>query len=105
MNRRVFASRIAEKTDHSAAAINVILEAAIAVLADELVKVGRFEWRGLGTFAIRTYPARKIHNPATGQTIELPGRKSIAFKPSTRLRSNLKPITRTARKREGRPGR
>ncbi len=91
MNRRLFASRLAEKTGHPATTVTAILEAAIAALADERTTTGRFEWRGLGTFAVRTYPARKIHNPATGQTITLSPRKSVAFKPSARLRTNLKP--------------
>lgn len=69
MNRRLFASRIAEKTDHPAAAIDTILEAALAVLAGELAKEGRFEWRGFGTFTVRAYPARKIHNPRTCQVM------------------------------------
>lgn len=89
MNRRVFASRIAEKTGHSAAAIDAILDAAISILAGELAEVGRFEWRGLGTFTVRAYPTRKIHVPSTGKTITLPARRSVGFKPSARLRSGL----------------
>jgi nucleoid DNA-binding protein len=92
MNRRTFAAQIAKKTGHPANALETILEAAIAVLAEELAHVGRFEWRGLGTFTVRAYPARKIHNPATHQVIALPPRKSIAFKPSPKLRAGL--ITR-----------
>lgn len=97
MKRRVFASRIAEQTDHSvpATAIDAILEAAIAVLASELVKVGRFEWRGFGTFTVRTYPARKIHNPATGKTIALPERKSITYKPGRKVRARFKVVSRS----------
>lgn len=95
MNRRSFASRIAEKTGHPASAIEAILVEAIAALAGELAKVGRFEWRGFGTFAVRTYPSRKIHNPATGQTITIPSRKSVAFKPSARLRTKLGPQPRS----------
>lgn len=98
MKIRQLAARIAAKTDVPAATITVVLQAAAAALVDEVASVGRFEWRGLGTFTVRTYPGRKIHNPATGQTITLPARRSVAFKPSTRLRSKLKPPT-------ARPGR
>lgn len=95
MNRRSFAAAIADKTGHPASAVEVILVEAIAALAGELAQVGRFEWRGFGTFAVRTYPSRKIHNPATGQTISIPSRKSVAFKPSDRLRAKLEPQPRS----------
>jgi DNA-binding protein HU-beta len=99
VNLRAFAGRIADKTKVPAASIETVLRAAIATLSDELAAAGRFEWRGLGTFAVRSYPGRKIHNPATGETIQLPARRSVAFKPSTRLRSKLKPASRAARHR------
>lgn len=108
MNRRSFAAGIAEKTGHPASAVEAILVEAIAALAGELAKVGRFDWRGFGTFAVRTYPARRIHNPATGKTIELPARRSVAFKPSTRLRSKLTQVSssrRPARSRKRPPPR
>jgi DNA-binding protein HU-beta len=103
LNRRVFTARIAEQTNHAASAIDAVLEAAVAVLAGELVKVGRFEWRGFGTFTVRTYPARKIHNPATGKNIALPARKSITYKPSQKIRARLK-VALQSRPAE-RPGR
>lgn len=96
MNRRTFASRIAAQTAHPANAVESILEAAISVLAGELAQAGRFAWRGFGTFTVRTYLARQIHNPATGQTIELPPRRSVTFKPSQSLRLQLKPVPRVA---------
>lgn len=105
MNRRTFAAQIGQKTGHPANAMEAVLEAAIAVLAGELAKTGRFAWRGFGTFTVRTYPARKIHNPATGQTIELSARRSVTFKPSARLRSQIKPASRTAPRRPARRSR
>ena len=102
MNRRVFASQIAEKTDHTATAIDAILEAAITILAGELAKVGRFEWRGFGTFTVRAYPPRKIHVPSTGETITLPARRSVGFKPSSHIRASLT-VTRARSARPVRP--
>lgn len=105
MNRRTFAAQIGKKTGHPANAIAAVLEAAIAVLAGELAKTGRFAWRDFGTFTVRTYPARKIHNPATGQTIELSARRSVTFKPSARLRSQVKPASTTTPRRSERRSR
>lgn len=92
MNLRVFAGRVATSASVPAATVIAVLRATVAAFADELARAGRFEWRGLGTFTVRTYPGRQIHNPATGQTIALPARHSVAFKPSVQLRSKLKPL-------------
>ncbi len=102
MNRRELAGIIADKIDLPAAAVAGVLEAVVGVVQEQLNKAGRFDWRGLGAFTVRTYPPRKIHNPSTGQTIELPGRTSIAFKPSAQLRSRLKPADRHSTKRRRR---
>lgn len=91
MIRRELTTAVAEKLDVTASTVGQVLDVALELLLDDLVRTGRLEWRGFGTFSVRTYPARQIHNPATGHTIDLPSRRSVAFKPGARLRSKLKP--------------
>lgn len=104
MNRRAFSGRIAAKTKLLAVTVEQVLTEAIVAFREELAKGGRFEWRGLGTFVVRSYPARKIHNPKTGKTITLPARRSVGFKPSRAIRAMLPPASRgrskSARKRK-----
>jgi nucleoid DNA-binding protein len=92
--RRELATDVADKLDLPARSIHLVLDTALALLIEELVQSGRLEWRGLGTFTVRTYPARKIHVPATGKTVTLPPRRSVNFKPSARLRARLVPTRR-----------
>lgn len=101
MIRRTLARAVSAKTGVPAKTASQILDVALDVLLDDLVKTGRLEWRGLGTFTVRTYPARRIHNPATGKVIKMPARKSVAYKPSRRVRSRL--ATPTPRRSRG-PG-
>lgn len=89
MNRRQLATRLAEKTGLSARRADQILQVLPELVAGELARAGRLEWRGLGTFAVRRYPPRQIHVPATGQTIDLPARAGVTFKPSRNLLSAL----------------
>lgn len=98
MIRRELATAVADKLDVPAGTVHRVLDAALALLVDELLQAGRLEWRGLGTFTVRTYPPRQIHNPTTGKTIELPARSSVAFKPSTQIRFRLKPPSARMRK-------
>lgn len=99
MTRRTLAARIAALANLTGDQVARVLGALPIVLATELAATGKMHWRGLGSFAVRTYPPRRIHNPATGQTIELPSRTSITFKPSPRLRSKLKPADSGSRAR------
>lgn len=91
MTRRALAARIAKLSGVTVQQAAQVLEVLPSVVAAELAASDQMHWRGMGSFAVRTYPARRIHNPATGQTIELPARRSVTFKPSVRLRSKLKP--------------
>lgn len=91
MRRRDLDSQIGDKLDLTATTVGEVLDTALELLIADLVRTGRLEWRGLGTFTVRTYPARKIHNPATGKTIVLRARKHVTFKPSRHLRVLLTP--------------
>lgn len=91
MNRRQLAARLAEKTGLSARRAAQVLQVFPGLVASELASAGSLEWRGLGTFAVRRYPPRQIHVPATGQTIDLPARAGVTFKPSRNLLSALPP--------------
>ena len=100
MTRRELAARLAKKTGLSARAAAEVLSALVDLVVEELARARRLEWRRLGTFAVRRYPARKIHVPATGQTRELPARAGVTFKPSRLLLSRLQ----TRRPQRGLPG-
>lgn len=99
MIRRELAIAVADNLDLPATTIRRVLDTALALVIDQLLRAGRLEWRGLGTFTIRSYPARQIHVPATGKTVTLPARKSVTFKPGVRLRSKLRPPKRVRRPR------
>lgn len=98
MIRRELTAAVADKLDLAAGTVHRVLDTALALLIDQLIRTGHLEWRGLGTFTVRTYPPRRIHNPATGKTIELSARSSVTFKPSTQIRSRLKPPPARARR-------
>jgi nucleoid DNA-binding protein len=89
VTRRELAARLAKKTGLSARTAAQVLATLVDLVVEELARASRLEWRRLGTFAMRRYPARKIHVPATGQTRELPERAGVTFKPSRLLLSRL----------------
>lgn len=98
MKRRDITSRVGDKLDLPATTVGQVLDTTLELLFEDLVRTGRLEWRGFGTFVVRTYAPRKINNPSTGKIITLPERKSVTFKPSTHLRSRLKTKRRAPRR-------
>lgn len=90
MIRRELTAAVADKLDLPATTVGRVLDTTLKLVLEDLVRTGRLEWRGFGTFAVRSYPARQIHNPSTHQVVSLPARKSVTFKPSGSLRTRLK---------------
>ena len=66
-------------------AINAILEA----MTTSLVKGGRIEIRGFGSFGINYRPPRMGRNPKSGERVPVPEKYVPHFKPSRELRERV----------------
>jgi len=65
--------------------VNVIFD----MISDSLVNGDRVEFRGFGSFSIRTRAPRTAKNPRTGQKVEIDERKSVHFKTGKELHEML----------------
>lgn len=94
MKKRELAYAIAARLgghDLSGDLVELVIQATMDHLTDELARTGRLEYRDLGIFTVETYKPRKIHNPKTGAIIELPARRGVGFKPGRRLMNKIPP--------------
>ena len=66
-------------------AINCMLEQMIAALS----KGERIEIRGFGSFNIRYHAPRIGRNPKTGETVNLPEKFAIHYKPGKEIRDRV----------------
>ena len=66
-------------------AINTILK----YMTDELSNHKRIEIRGFGVFSIRYRPPRVGRNPKTGESVSLPAKHVLHFKPGKELRERV----------------
>ena len=65
--------------------------AAMSILEGTRTEVeGRFAVPGFGTFDVKTRAARKGRNPKTGEEIDIPASKTVAFKPAGALKDKVK---------------
>lgn len=58
-------------------------------LSSTLVTGGRCEIRGFGTFSLHTRKARIGRNPKTGESVALPEKRKLHFKPGRPLREKV----------------
>lgn len=66
-----------------------LVEALVDVLKDALEQGESIKISGFGSFLVRTKSARLGRNPQTGESITLPRRRVLTFKPSRLLRDAM----------------
>jgi DNA-binding protein HU-beta len=63
------------------------VEAVLDAIRGSLKKKEQVAISGFGTFKVKETKARQGRNPKTGETIQIPAKKKIAFKASKELKS------------------
>ena len=88
---------IAELQEHMAgvgqevskAATDAFLNALRDMLVEQGMKGNKVNIPGLGTFSVKESAARTGRNPQTGETMQIPARKKLAFSQAAQVKSML----------------
>ncbi len=80
MNKSEFVAALAQHGAMSKVDAEKVFQVFRHTLETELLTAGKIVFPGFCTFEIVEKPARKGRNPATGQEIDIPAKKSIKFK-------------------------
>jgi DNA-binding protein HU-beta len=80
------AADLAEKHDMPKKQMNQIMDEMVATLVKNLKKGNRIRVAGLGILQVRKRAARMGRNPATGEAIQIPAKKKIAFRAAKELK-------------------
>ncbi len=80
MNKTEFVAALAQHGALSKSDADKLFQVFRHTLETELPRAGKLVLPGFLTFEIVEKPARKGRNPATGQEIDIPARKSIKIK-------------------------
>ena len=65
--------------------VQLTLEAIVAAILEE----GRLELRNFGVFEVKHRKARKARDPRTGETMDVPARNVVTFRPSQALEDQV----------------
>lgn len=85
MNKGELVANIAEAGKMTKVQAELALNKVLANMADAMEKGERVTISGFGSFKVVDRAAQKGRNPQTGQTITIPARKVVKFKPGKNL--------------------
>ncbi len=90
MNKKEFIDVLASKTEMSKADTSKFVDSFLSTIEETLKKGDNVKFIGFGSFEVRDQKARVSRNPRTGEPINVPARKSPAFKAGAALKEALK---------------
>ena len=90
MNNKEFAQRLVKKTGLSAKQITELQSALIDNVVEEVRQGNVVSLQGFGNFELKEKAARKMYNPTTQETIIIPARYTLGYKPSNTLKDKIK---------------
>lgn len=89
MKKVEFVDAVAEKTGLTKADSARAIDAVFATITDVLVAGDKLSLVGFGTFGVSSRKEREGRNPRTGETVVIPARKAVTFKPGTALKDAI----------------
>lgn len=90
MNKAELVMEIAKRTGVKQPDIKKVLNGAAGAICDALSKDEDVTWTGFGALKVRTRAARVGRNPKTGESVNIPPRKGITFRPGKKMSESLK---------------
>lgn len=87
--KRELVKTIAEKTALTQVQTGEVIQLALDAIADAIVSEGRMELRNFGVFEVKLRQPRKARDPRTGETMDVPARNVVVFRPGRALESLL----------------
>ena len=89
MNKTELIAAVAEKAELSKKDAEKAVKAFTDVVSEELVKGGKVQLVGFGTFDVAERAAREGRNPQTGEAMPIPASKAPRFKAGKALKDAI----------------
>jgi len=85
MNKSEFVAAVAAKTEWSKAQAGDAVQAFLDCVSEGLKEGQSISFTGFGTFSVTDRAERQGRNPKTGESITIPAKKVVKFKPGKGL--------------------
>jgi nucleoid DNA-binding protein len=89
MTKKDLARVIAEEMDLPQLQVQEIIQRVFDGITETLVREGRLELRNFGVFQVKQRKSRKALNPRTLETVKVPARLVVTFKPGREMEERV----------------
>lgn len=89
MNKNMLAKEVAVSEKVTLTTAFKTVDGALRIIAETLAKDESVKLRGFGAFTVVNKPERILKNIHTGKPVTIPAHKSVRFKPSKKIVTNL----------------
>ena len=90
MTKKDIVLRITDMTGIKQVDVKRIVQKTFDVIVDSLVRSEKVELRNFGVFKIKERKARFGRNPRTGESVPVPPRKVVVFKPGLEMKHKIR---------------
>ncbi len=90
MTKKDIVLRITDLTGIKQVDVKKIVQRTFDVVIESLVRSEKVELRNFGVFNIKERKARFGRNPRTGESVPVPPRKVVVFKPGLEMKQRIK---------------
>ena len=89
MTNKELSKQLAEKTGLSSIEVAELQAACADMIIEQVAQGNTVVFTGFGTFEQKEKPERKMYNPTTKETLMIPARQTVGFRPSGSLKEKL----------------
>jgi len=90
MTKKEIAIRVADETGIKQIITKKVLQKSLDAIIDILASGQNIELRNFGVFKVKSRKARIARNPRTGETVPVPPKKAVIFKPGLVMKQRVK---------------
>ena len=90
MTKKDIVLRITDMTNIKQVDVKKVVQKTFDVIIDSLVRSEKVELRNFGVFKIKERRARFGRNPRTGESVPVPPRKVVIFKPGLEMKKKIR---------------
>lgn len=90
MTKKDIVLKVTDLTGIKQVDIKKIVQHTFDVIVESLIRNEKVELRNFGVFRIKERKARFGRNPRTGESVPVPPRKVVVFKPGLEMRQKIK---------------
>ncbi len=86
MAKKDMATAIANEMGFTQVQAGEIIQRVLDRITESLLHDGRVELRNFGVFELRKRKPRRARNPRTGESVDVPAKLVVTFKPGTQMK-------------------